>query len=106
MSFKFNNSEWNLENELRCFVIFKELEHQGFPKGRQTELAREMAKKTNLEVGNISAKISNYKSEAGINSPSNSSTATQEIYRKYGILSLSEAKAIYEGFRLCREQHD
>lgn len=85
-----DSSEWNDDNELRCLVIFKQLEEKGFPRGLQIQLCREMARKTNLDVGNISAKVSNYKSVAGINNDSNASMKTKEIYGKYNMLSISQ----------------
>lgn len=106
MKFNFKeSSEWNLKNELRCLIIFKELEESGFPRGLQVELAEKMSTQTNLDVGNISAKVSNFKSEAGINSESNSSEATKVLYQRYGSLSLKEVKALYEGYKLAQEQN-
>lgn len=89
MSFR-ESSNWNELNELRSLVIFKKLELEGFPRNKQMELCKAMALKTHLDAGNISAKVSNYKSVAGINNPSNASVNTKEIYKKYGSLSLSE----------------
>ncbi|MGY0587933.1 MAG: hypothetical protein ACW7DS_18160 [Paraglaciecola chathamensis] len=89
MSFR-KNSEWNELNELRSLVIFKKLESLGFPRNKQMELCKAMALKTNLDAGNISAKVSNFKSVAGINKPSNASVNTKEIFKKYGGLSLPE----------------
>lgn len=44
MSFSFNaQSEWNLENELRCLLIFKELEEVNFPRRLQVKLAAKMS---------------------------------------------------------------
>ncbi len=106
MPFNFSEeSEWNLENELRCLLIFKELEESSFPRGLQVDLATKMSSQTNLSVGNISAKVSNYKSEAGINAESNSSEATKVLYQRFGSLSLKEVKALYEGYKLAQEQN-
>jgi hypothetical protein len=90
------NSEWNDENELRCLVIFKRLEEKEFPRGMQMKLCREMSPVTNLDVGNISAKVCNYKSVAGVNNESNASTKTIEIYRRYRKLSIPEIQKIIE----------
>lgn len=49
-----------------------------------------MAKSTNLNVDSISAKVSNYKSMAGVNNSSN----TIEIYHKYGHLSIQDIKEV------------
>lgn len=64
-----------------------------------------MASQTKLDVGNISAKVSNFKSESGTNSESNSSEATKILYQRYGSFSLIEIKALYEGFKLAQEQN-
>ena len=87
-------SNWNEDNEIRCLIIFKKLEAENFPRGKQMEYCRELAKIVNLDPGNLSAKVCNYKSVAGVNNPSNYSTNTKRIYRKYGQLSVSELKAL------------
>ena len=93
MSFR-ENSAWNELNELRSLVIFKKLELSGFPRNKQMELCKAMALKTNLDAGNISAKVSNYKSVAGINKPSNASVNTKEIYKRYSSFSLTEVETL------------
>lgn len=89
MSYR-ENSEWNKANEIRCLIIFQKLKEEGFPRGKQTEYCQDMSKSTNLDVGNISAKVSNYKSVAGINKPSNASHNTKEIYEKYKNYTIKE----------------
>lgn len=84
------DSEWNRKNELNCLIIFKELESKGFPRGEQMKCSRKMAKYTNLDAGNISAKINNFKSVAGINAKSNASKNTVEIYKQYGHLPINQ----------------
>lgn len=54
------------------------------------EYCRDMSISTNLDSGSISAKVSNYKSVAGINAMSNASRNTIEIFNKYGDLTLLE----------------
>ena len=54
------------------------------------ELAREMAGYTDLDPTNISAKVTNYKSVAGVIRHSNASKNIVEIYEKYGHLSVGE----------------
>lgn len=54
------------------------------------DYCREMSRSTNLDPGNISAKVSNYKSVAGVNNASNASVNTVELYKKYGHLSIQE----------------
>ena len=93
MSFR-KNSEWNELNELRSLMIFKKLESESFPRNKQMEYCKNMASKTNLDAGNISAKVSNYKSVAGINKPSNASVETKETFKKYGRLSLLELEDV------------
>ena len=82
MAFK-EYSEWNEKTELQAYLIFRQLEEKNFPRGMQSLLCEQMAKNTKLDKGSISAKISNYKSEAGINNASNSSINTKENYKKY-----------------------
>ena len=89
-----NNSLWNDENELRCLIIFKKLQAENFPRGKQMEYCREMSKITKLDPGNISAKVGNYKSVAGINNHSNASTNTIKFYKEYGRLSINEIESI------------
>ena len=93
MSFK-DSSNWNKENELKAFVIFQKLKEVGFPRGKQMELCREMEKETNLDAGNISAKVSNYKSVAGINNNSNASSDTKETYSKYKDYSIEKLEEL------------
>ena len=82
MSFR-ANSEWNELNEIRSFIIFKKLETDCFPRNKQMEYCKCMAAITNLDAGNISAKVSNYKSVAGINKASHASRNTVETFKKY-----------------------
>ncbi|ANQ19623.1 hypothetical protein ACBZ91_03085 [Vibrio natriegens] len=87
-------SLWNELNELRCLLAFKKLEKLGFPRGKQSELARDISLKSGLEVGNISAKICNYKSVAGINNESNASVNTKKLYSRYGHKSITELQEL------------
>jgi hypothetical protein len=82
MNYK-DTSDWNDINELRCLVILKKLISENFPRNRQMELCREVARKSNLSSGSISAKVSNFKSLAGINNKSNASNNSKIIYKKY-----------------------
>ena len=83
-------SQWNEINELRCLIIFKKLQADNFPRGKQMEYCREMSMVTKLDPGNISAKVSNYKSVAGVNNASNASTNSIELYKLYCHLSIVE----------------
>ncbi len=89
MSYR-KNSEWSEQNEICCLIIFKRLKEENFPRKKQMEYCQDMSKSTNLDVGNISAKVSNYKSVAGINKPSNASQNTKEIYEKYKNFTVKE----------------
>jgi len=88
------NSQWNEKNELRCLVILKKLQTENFPRGKQMEYCRKMSSITALDEGNISAKVSNYKSVAGINNSSNASINTIELYQKYNSLSIQEIEEL------------
>ena len=90
------NSLWNDNNEIKCFLIFKMLDKEGFPRGKQNQYCFEMSKVSNLTSGSISAKICNYKSVAGINNSSNASKNTIRIYNKYKNLSIDELEKIVE----------
>jgi len=89
-----NGSEWNEKNEILSLIIFKKLEAEKFPRNKQMTYCREMASTTNLDPTNISAKVSNFKSVAGVNKPSNASTNTIEIYNKYRKLSVIELEKL------------
>jgi len=93
MSFK-DSSNWNEKNELKAFIIFKRLEELNFPRGKQIELCRVMEKETKLAAENICAKVSNYKSIAGINNNSNASNDTKEAYIKYKDYSIKDLEEI------------
>ncbi len=90
------DSMWNDEMELRCLAIFKTLEEEGFPRGRQSELCRKLKEISGLAVGNLSAKVSNYKSVAGVNEPANASSNTIEMYRRYGGMTSAELRSLIE----------
>ena len=93
MSFR-DNSNWNEKNELKAFLIFKKLEKLNFPRGKQMEFCREMEKETNLDAANISAKVSNYKSVAGINNNSNASSDTRNNYTMYKDFSIDKLEEL------------
>ncbi len=95
MAFR-ETSNWNKKSELETLLIFKQLEQEKFPRGRQMELCIQMSRKYNLTKGNISAKVGNYKSEAKINNASNSSKETIETYKRYKDLSIKEIQNLIE----------
>ena len=84
------NSHWNDEMELECLLVFKILEKEGFPHGRQKELSERLASRSRLEWGSISAKVSNYKSLAGKNNHSNVSKNSVRIFQKFNHLSIED----------------
>ena len=87
-------SHWDEKKEILCLIIFKKLQAENFPRGKQMDYCREISKATKLSPGNLSAKVSNYKSVAGINKASNASVNTIEIYKKYGHLSIQKLQNI------------
>ncbi|CED57153.1 putative uncharacterized protein [Aliivibrio wodanis] len=91
MSYR-NSSLWNELNELRCLLAFKRLSFLGFPYGKQSEYAQEISVKSGLSVGNISAKICNYKSVAGVNKDSNASKNTIDLFHKYEKFSIEQVE--------------
>lgn len=86
------DSGWSDKNEMKCFLIFKKLKKQGFPRGMQSELCRRMEAQqdVNLSYGTIKAKVGNYKSVAGIIGDSHYSENTRRIYEQYGKYSIEE----------------
>jgi len=92
-------SKWNEENELRCLLIFKKLQREKFSRGKQMEYCRKMSVESQLDSGSISAKVSNYKSVAGVNRPSNASHNTIDIYNKYGHFSTEALCDIINKYR-------
>lgn len=58
------------------------------------EYCKEMSSITALDEGSISAKVSNYKSVAGINNISNASKNTIKLYQKYNSLSIQEIEKL------------
>ncbi|MBC8308098.1 MAG: hypothetical protein H8E55_71615 [Pelagibacterales bacterium] len=91
MTYK-EQSDWNDKNEIKCLLILRKLEKEGFPRGRQTELSQEMEEETNLKRSSISAKVSNFKSVTGVNEDSNASENTKRIYKKYKNYSIDQLK--------------
>lgn len=71
-----DDSIWDDELELRCFLIYKKAEAQNFKRGLVTNLCRELAKSLKLDEGTLNAKVGNYKSLGGYTKPTNASRAT------------------------------
>ncbi len=103
---KFNEeSGWSFENELRCFIIFKRLELVDFPRRMQSDLCHVLADSTTLSFSSVSAKVGNYKSEMGVNNPSNSSEATKYIVKSFGLMSLLELEALLTGYLIGKSKN-
>jgi hypothetical protein len=94
-------SGWTLELELECFVIFKNLEAENFPRGIQTELCDKLSKRCALDSGTLKAKVGNFKSESGHTNETNASKATKYIVENYGFMNFSEARALLKGYQLA-----
>lgn len=93
MNYK-DTSAWNDLNEIRCLRVLKILMEENFPRNRQMQLCREIACKSNLSSESLSAKVSNYKSLAGINNKSNASTNSKIIFEKYKQYSIPDLDKI------------
>lgn len=93
MTYK-ENSNWNDVVELRCLIIYKQLKDAGFPKGMQSNLCSKLVKKYKLSNGSLSAKVSNFKSVAGDNNPSNASQNTIRIFRLYSKKTIDEIEKV------------
>lgn len=93
MTYK-DSSDWNDLNELKCLVILKVLKLENYPRNRQMELCEELARKSKLTKGSISAKVSNFKSLDGINKKSNASKNSKMIYDSYNKFNIEELKNI------------
>jgi hypothetical protein len=93
------DSDWNELFELECLLILKKLELNGFPRGMQMELCNTLSKNSPLSKENISAKVSNYKSIAGINNKSNASKNTQIVYETYAHKSIPQLEQIIANHR-------
>ena len=87
-------SNWSEQNEIRCLIIFRRLQDEGFPRGRLAEYCREMSRSTKIPTGSISAKVCNYKSLAGVNADSNASRNSRKVFEKYGQLSIQELEGL------------
>ncbi len=90
------NSKWNDLNELLCLQAYKKLEENNFPKKLLTELAKKIAYQSGLTLGSVKAKISNYKSVAGVTGHSNASQNTLSMYNNYNHLNSSEIQELMQ----------
>ena len=87
-------SKWNDLNEIRCLLAFKKLQEKGFPRNLLTDLARDIARLSGLDVGSVKSKIGNYKSVAGVTGHSNASLKTISFYKKYGQLRATQLEEL------------
>ena len=90
------SSNWNDLAELKCLYIFKVLQEEDFPYGKQRKMCMDISDETDLSVGNLSAKVSNFKSVAGENNESNASTNTRAIYAEYGHFPSNELRKVID----------
>lgn len=84
------DSEWNDAIDIQCLIIFKRLFVGDFPRGRQIEYCRELSKEINIDAERLSARVSDYKSAAGLNQSSHASMNTTRLYKKYRHTSIKE----------------
>lgn len=87
-------SHWHEKNEIRCLIIFKKLQAENFPRGKQTEYCREMSKLTKIDPKKIISKVSDYKAAARVNFASNASVKTVEQFNKYGQLPIKKLEKL------------
>lgn len=87
-------SVWDEKNEIRCLIIFKKLQANQYRKGKQAVYCREMSLITKISPSIISAKVSVYKSVAGVNNATKVAVNTVEVYKKYGHLSAQELEKL------------
>ena len=93
MSYR-DSSPWTDKTELMCLLIFKKLQSEDFPRGKQKKYCEKMAENTGLTFNTINAKVGNYKSVAGIINKSNYSKNTVNIYNKYGHLPIYDIELL------------
>ena len=89
-----DKSLWNDNHEIKCLIMFKYLKKFNFPRGMQKKYCEELAKISDLGMGSISAKVSNFKSLSGINAPSNYSKNSKDIYKLYSNKTIKELEDI------------
>ncbi len=88
------HSEWNEANEIRCLIIFKRLFVEDFPRGKQIEYCRGLSKRVKISADRLSARVSGYKSAAGMIQSSEASATTIRLYIKYRHTSINELEGI------------
>ncbi len=91
-----DDSIWNDELELRCFLIYKKAEVQNFKRGLATDLCRELAKSQKLDEGTLKAKVGNYKSLGGYTKPTNASTATKKVFEQYKDFTIDQLEHAFQ----------
>lgn len=85
-----NGSERNEGMDIQCLIIFKRLYVEDFPRGRQIEYCRKLSQDTKIEADRLSARVSDFKSAAGLNQSSHASMNTVRLYKKYRHTSIRE----------------
>lgn len=91
-----DQSNWSDNAEIECLIALKLLIEEGFPRGRQSEFSQSISAKYKLDQGSVSAKISNFKSLAGINKASNASENSKRIYKQYSNYSVLELSKLID----------
>ncbi len=88
-------SNWTDLFELKCLLIFKKCETEGFPRGMASDLCKELAKSKNAPPFNsLNAKVGNYRSLAGIAGDSNWSLASESFFKRYKNASIHELESV------------
>ena len=95
MTFR-QGSHWSLENELRCLLIFKQLEEAGWVRGLQARLCGELASQSPLGVSTIQRKVSDYKGLAGFIKATHRSNGSAIVYKTCGALDSGKISQIIE----------
>lgn len=93
---------WNDCNEMRCLLILKKCEAENFPKGKQSELCREMANIPNIGLSErkIGSRVSDYKKLAEGKKDSHASQNTRRIYNEYKDTPIEQLKEKTE--QICK----
>lgn len=91
-----DQSNWSDNAEIECLIALKLLIDEGFPRGRQSVFSDSISAKYELDKGSVSAKISNFKSLAGINNKSNASENSRKIYKQYSNYTVLELRKLID----------
>ncbi len=88
-------ANWTDLFELKCLLIFKKCETEGFPRGMASNLCKELTKSENAPpLNSLHGKVGNYKSLAGITENSNWSLASKSFFKQYKNASINELESV------------